>query len=162
MKKAHLDLIQYYLEPVLAHSPDYISAQVKFTQQKLRDMDFREIVTVLGKWKEIEEDRFRSGSKARLKVEKEKKLREMIGQQGRVIEMSDILDSWVRNFLSSFRRICRKMRESREGMFENCSLKKGAIHLYILTIFLLHDDRNLGYSLNCNFGSVHAHIFLHT
>ena len=98
MKKAHLDLVHYYLEPVLAHCPDYISAQVKFTQQKLKDMDFREIVTALGKWKEIEEDRLRSGSKARLKVEKEKKLKEMIGQHGRVIEMSDILDSWVRNF----------------------------------------------------------------
>ena len=98
MKKAHLNLVQYYLEPVLAHCPDYISAQVKFTQQKLRDMDFREIVTALGKWKEIEEDRLRSGSKARLKVEKEKKLKEMIGQHGRVIEMSDIVDSWVSGF----------------------------------------------------------------
>ncbi len=43
-RRAHSDLIELYLEPVLASPPDYIRARVKFTRQKLRDMSLKDIV----------------------------------------------------------------------------------------------------------------------
>ncbi len=80
----------------ISHALSFVTSQVRFTQQKLDDMQLREVLSVLARWRDVEEDRLRSGSKQRLKKEKEKKLRAMIGREGRVIEMSDIIDSWVR------------------------------------------------------------------
>ena len=89
-------MIQFYFDPILANSPEYIRAQVKFARRKLHDMDLKNIVNTIGRWKELEEKRLRSISKENQKKEQHKRLKEMIGSEGRVIEISDILDSWVR------------------------------------------------------------------
>ena len=153
-----MDLIQYYLEPVLANSPDYIRAQVKFTKQKIRDMGMIEIVNLLGKWKEIEENRLRSGSKARLKREKEKKLRDMIGKEGRVIEMSDIIDSWVRYLLFNLQNGCCHLYEWK-GKWENGinvfaqTFDRGRLWIKLTCPILLISNADVVISFYCSINS---------
>ncbi len=52
---------------------------------------------VLERWRELEDTRLRAGSKTRQRLARAQKLRDTIGRDGRVIEMSDIIDAWVRN-----------------------------------------------------------------